>query len=69
MNDLKLLGVRAKVYDDGRVAVLLFKEVEGELQKFYLDDKGDWQRVAEASVYPKLSTVFHEFRNFDVDLV
>lgn len=56
-----LLGVRAKVFEDGRVAVLLFKMVDDKLQKFYLDDEGNWQPVAIGVVSPKLRLVYHEF--------
>ena len=65
----ELIGARAKVYKDGSVAVVLYKKVEGELQKFYLDNDGVWQRVGEAEIYPKLKLVFHQYRDDIEDLV
>jgi hypothetical protein len=47
-------GVRVKVYTDGCVAVLLLKEVDGKVQKFYLDYLGNWQPVLEGEPYPKI---------------
>lgn len=69
MSDLELLGVRGKVWKDGRVAVILYKRVDEEIKKYYLDNEGAWQLVEEGKEYPKLRTVFHQFDFEFPDLV
>jgi len=60
MVDQAFLGVRVKVWQNGGVAVILFKIVDDKILKFYLDDDGDWQKVSEGAVYPGIGRVFHE---------
>jgi len=70
MANAELLGVRVKVYRDGRAKVVRYQRLGDKIVKWYLDDDGNWQEVKEGESYPGISLVFHETINpFDVDLV
>jgi hypothetical protein len=70
MANVELLGVRVKVYADGRAAVLFYQRLGEQIVKRYLDDDGNWQEVKEGEMYPGISLVFHEFNDpFDHDMI
>ena len=65
----ELLGVRVKVYNDGRVKVLRYQRLGDKLVKWYLDDDGNWQEAKEGEIYPGISLVYHQHDPFDVDML
>lgn len=70
MANAELLGVRVKVWQNGKVAVLFYQRLGNKIVKRYLDDDGIWQDVKEGEVYPGISLVFHELGNpFDNDMI
>ena len=70
MANVELLGVRVKVWQNGKVAVLFYQRLGSKIVKRYLDDDGNWQEVQEGETYPGISLVFHESPDaFDNDMI
>lgn len=62
-----LLGVRVKLYLDGRVKIIMYRLENGKPNKYYLDNDGNWQKCPEGFSPPPITKVYRQTSDPGID--